>query len=349
MCLAIQILTGIALAKHYVPHIELAFDSVEHIMREVNYGWLLRYTHANGASMFFVAIYMHMGRGLYYRSYVYPRQYVWITGLILLLLLFATAFLGYVLPWGQMSFWGATVITNFFSTIPLIGEKISYFIWGGFGVNDATLKRFFVIHFALPFIMSAITAMHILLLHNVGSNNPLGVASPDLVRFSPNYHSKDLLGILVFLLLFILLVFFYPNALGHADNYIRANPLVTPAHIVPEWYFWPFYAILRAIPSKLGGVVLMALSLIIHFFLPYWDNTGPYRGPAFRPMFKFLFFGFIASFLFLGKLGQSPMEEPYITLSRISTAYYFLFFLFLRPLGTHELVLSEITAEVKKQ
>jgi len=271
MCLLIQIVTGVCLAMHYSPHVDLAFNSIEHIMRDVNNGWLLRYMHANGASMFFITVYIHIGRGLYYTSYGYPRLFLWYSGVVIFILMMATAFMGYVLPWGQMSFWGATVITNLFSAIPYVGESISFWLWGGFSVDNATLNRFFSLHYLLPFLISGLALVHLALLHLEGSSNPLGVCTKvDKVSFYPYFVLKDLFGFFLFLLVFAYFLFFEPNLMGHPDNYIRANALVTPTHIVPEWYFLPFYAILRSIPDKLGGVACMGLALVIFFFFTFF-------------------------------------------------------------------------------
>ena len=332
MCLIIQIVSGIFLAMYYTPHIAYAFDSVEYIMRTVNHGWLLRHTHANGASMFFIVIYCHIGRNLYYRSYIYPRQTLWLSGLILFVLLMATAFLGYVLPWGQMGYWGATVITNFFSVIPFIGVKIAYWLWGGFTVDNATLNRFFVLHFLLPFIIVAFTLLHIMLLHKAGSNNPLGIDSHDNITFYPYYAVKDLFSFLLMLHIFGYLIFFNPNLLGHPDNYIRANPLCTPPHIVPEWYFLPFYAILRAVPNKAGGIVLMAASILVLFLLPTLDEASPIRSPLFRPEFRIMFWVFISVALLLALLGTQPVAEPFTIISVSATIFYFFYFLIWLPL-----------------
>jgi ubiquinol-cytochrome c reductase cytochrome b/c1 subunit len=272
-CLIIQIISGLFLAVHYTADTALAFDSVEHIMRDVNFGWLLRYTHANGASMFLLVVYIHIARGLFFRSYVAPRQKLWYSGVVLFLLLMATAFLGYVLPWGQMSLWGATVITNLASAIPIVGQKVAYWLWGGYSVDNATLTRFFTFHFLTPFLMVGLTLTHLALLHVQGSTTPLGLEGIyDVIPFYPYFLIKDIFGFLVFLLVFSYLVFFEPNVLGHPDNYIRATPLITPPHIVPEWYFLPFYAILRAMPSKLGGVIAMGAAVGILFLLPRLDS-----------------------------------------------------------------------------
>ncbi|UFN50894.1 cytochrome b/b6 [Roseomonas sp. OT10] len=331
--LVIMIATGIFLAMNYTPHVNYAFDSVERIMRDVNYGWLLRYAHANGASMFFIVVYIHMYRGLYYGSYKTPRELLWILGVVIFLLMMATAFMGYVLPWGQMSFWGATVITNLFSAFPIVGEHIVTWLWGGFSVDNPTLNRFFSLHYLLPFVITGVVFLHIAALHITGSNNPLGIqpkGPQDTVPFHPYYTAKDSVGIVVYLLVFSLLVFFAPNYLGHPDNYIPANPLVTPAHIVPEWYFLPFYAILRAVPNKLGGVLMMFGAIAVLFVLP-WLDSSPVRSMRFRPLAKWFFFLWVIAFGVLMWTGGKPAEEPYVTTSRIATAYYFLYFLVILP------------------
>jgi len=342
-CLVIQILTGIFLAMHYTPNIELAFDSVEHIMRNVKNGWLLRYAHANGASMFFIVVYIHLFRGLYYGSYIAPRGLLWCSGVIILLLMMATAFRGYVLPWGQMSFWGATVITNLFSAIPIIGQSIVELLWGGFSVGNPTLNRFFSLHYLMPFLIVGLVLIHLSLLHKDGSNNPLGINSNvDTIPFYPYFYVKDLFGFLIFLFIFGVLVFFYPNLLGHSDNYIPANPLVTPAHIVPEWYFLPFYAILRSIPDKLGGVVAMIGSILILLALPLL-NTSEIRSTKYRPLFGFFYWFLALDFLILGWIGQKPVETPYIEVGMVATAFYFIFFIFLIPfLGLLEKYLLKV-------
>lgn len=332
LCLVIQIVTGIFLAMHYTPHIDYAFISVEHIMRDVNNGWLLRYTHANGASMFFIVIYCHIFRGLYYGSYIYPRGFLWASGVIIFLLMMATAFMGYVLPWGQMSFWGATVITNLFSAIPLVGKSIVEWLWGGFSVGNATLNRFFSLHYLLPFIIAALVLLHLALLHKDGSNNPLGInTNVEYVPFYPYYYVKDLFAFFIFALVFAILVFFYPNLLGHPDNYIPANPLVTPAHIVPEWYFLPFYAILRSIPDKLGGVVAMISAILVLLLLPVL-NTSEIRSGRFRPLYAFFYWFLVSDFLILGWIGQKPVETPYVEIGMGATVFYFAFILILVPL-----------------
>ena len=333
IALVIQIITGVVLAMHYTPHVDHAFSSVENIMRNVNYGWLIRYTHAVGASMFFTAVYLHICRGLYYGSYKAPRELLWHIGIVIFLMMMATAFMGYVLPWGQMSYWGATVITNLFSAIPLVGESIVTWLWGGFSVDNPTLNRFFALHYLLPFIIVALVMLHLIALHRHGSNNPKGIdvkSDKDTIPFHPYYTVKDLFGFGIYFLIFAFFIFYQPNYLGHPDNYIPANPLVTPPHIVPEWYFLPFYAILRAVPSKLGGVLLMFSSIIILFFLP-WLDRSKVRSANYRPMYRVAFWIFIVDGLILGYMGGKPPEEPYLTISRIAAAYYFFHFLILLP------------------
>ncbi|MFN7000068.1 cytochrome b/b6 [Elioraea tepidiphila] len=333
VCLVVMIVTGIFLAMHYTPHVDYAFDSVERIMRDVNYGWLLRYIHMNGASMFFIVVYIHIFRGLYYGSYKAPRELLWILGVVILLLMMATAFMGYVLPWGQMSFWGATVITNLFSAIPIVGPDIVTWLWGGFSVDNPTLNRFFSLHYLLPFVIVGVVFLHVVALHITGSNNPLGIepkGPQDTIPFHPYYTIKDSFGLVIFLIVFAFFVFFAPNFMGHPDNYIPANPLVTPAHIVPEWYFLPFYAILRAVPDKLGGVVLMFASIFVLFVLP-WLDTSPVRSMKFRPLARPFFWVFVAACLLLGYCGAMPAEGIWVVLSRVGTAYYFLYFLVILP------------------
>ena len=331
--LVIQILTGIFLAMHYTPHTDYAFNSVEHIMRHVNNGWLIRYMHSNGASFFFILIYCHIFRGLYYGSYIAPRGLLWCSGVIIFLLMMATAFLGYVLPWGQMSFWGATVITNLFSAIPFVGKNIVEWLWGGFSVDNATLNRFFSLHYLLPFLICGLTVLHLSLLHRDGSNNPLGInVDVETVPFYPYFYVKDLFFFLLVFLFFLIVVFYYPNFLGHPDNYIPANPLVTPPHIVPEWYFLPFYAILRSIPDKLGGVIAMIGAVLILLLLPVL-NTSEIRSSKFRPIFRVLYWFFISDFLLLGWIGQKPVESPFIEIGVGCTVFYFVFFLILLPLS----------------
>ncbi|MDX2100998.1 MAG: cytochrome b/b6 [Alphaproteobacteria bacterium] len=332
--LVIMIVTGIFLAMNYTPHTAYAFNSVERIMRDVNYGWLIRYIHMNGASMFFIVVYIHIFRGLYYGSYKAPRELLWILGVVILLLMMATAFMGYVLPWGQMSFWGATVITNLFSAIPIIGPEIVIWMWGGFSVDNPTLNRFFALHFLLPFVILGVVVLHIVALHQHGSNNPLGIdrkGPQDSIPFHPYYTVKDMYGFAVFFIFFAAFVFFAPNYLGHPDNYIPANPLVTPANIVPEWYFLPFYAILRAVPDKLGGVLLMFGSIAVLAALP-WLDTSKVRSATFRPIYKQLFWVFAACCVVLGWVGAMPAEGIYLVIARIATAYYFAHFLIILPL-----------------
>ena len=332
MCLIIQIVTGIFLAMHYTPHVDLAFSSVEHIMRDVNNGWLIRYLHANGASMFFIVVYCHIFRGLYSGSYMYPRARLWASGVIIFLLMMATAFMGYVLPWGQMSFWGATVITNLFSAIPFVGGSIVEWLWGGFSVDNATLNRFFSLHYLLPFAIAGLSLAHLSLLHTQGSNNPLGInTNVETIPFYPYFYVKDLFSVLILVAFFSFFVFFYPNALGHPDNYIPANPLVTPPHIVPEWYFLPFYAILRSIPDKLGGVVAMVSAILVLLLLPV-INTSEIRSSKFRPIFGIAYWFLVSDFLLLGWIGQKPVESPYIEVGMLATAFYFGFLLILVPL-----------------
>jgi len=332
MFLLIQIATGIFVAMHYIPNVDLAFFSVEHIMRDVNYGWLLRYLHSNGASMFFIVVYLHIFRGLYYGSYIYPRHLLWLTGVSILLLMILTAFMGYVLPWGQMSFWAATVITNFLTVVPYFGKDLVQWVWGGYSVNNATLNRFFSLHYLFPFLIFALSLLHLILLHNSGSNNPLGVNSKvDTVPFTPYYLIKDFYGISAFFIFFSIFVFFMPNYLGHPDNYILANPMVTPPHIVPEWYFLPFYAILRSVPNKLLGVLVMVLSIIVLFFLPFFSFLN-IRSNIFKPLHKLLFWFFLLDCLILGWVGGKPVETPYTEIGQFATFFYFFYFLFLLPL-----------------
>ncbi len=334
IALTVQLLTGIVLAMHYTPTAAGAFDSIEHIMRDVNWGWLLRYMHANGASFFFVVVYVHIFRGLYYGSYKAPREVLWMLGVVILILMMATAFMGYVLPWGQMSFWGATVITNLFSAVPLVGEQIVHWLWGGFAVGEPTLQRFFSLHYLLPFVIVGVVILHIWALHIPGSNNPLGidVKSPaDQLPFHPYYTVKDLFGLGVYLIVFAVFVFYLPNYLGHTDNYIPANPLSTPPHIVPEWYFLPFYAILRAVPDKLGGVALMFGSILVLFVLP-WLDASKVRSARFRPLYRIFFWFLVVDAIVLGIVGAHPPEGQWILIGRIATVYYFLHFLVILPI-----------------
>jgi len=334
MMLGIQILTGIILAMHYTPQVDLAFNSVEGIMRDVNYGWLLRYLHANGAAMFFFAVYVHIFRGMYYGSYKEPREVLWILGVILYLLMMATGFMGYVLPWGQMSFWAATVITNLFSAIPVVGDAIVTWLWGGYAVGNPTLNRFFSLHYLLPFLIAGVVVLHVWALHVVGQNNPAGVepqSDKDTVPFTPYATVKDGFMMVVFCILLAWFVFYIPNYLGHADNYIPANPAVTPAEIVPEWYYLPFYAILRSIPNKLLGVCALFASIGVLAFLP-WLDTSKVRSGRYRPLFRQFFWLFVASAVGLGWLGTKPPEGTYVILSRLLTLYYFAYFLVILPL-----------------
>ncbi len=334
LMLAIQIVTGIVLAMHYTPHVDHAFVSVETIMRDVNYGWLLRYLHANGASMFFLAAYIHMFRGMYYGSYKDPREVLWILGVILLFLMIATGFMGYVLPWGQMSFWAAKVITNLFGAIPVVGDSIVTWLWGGYSVGNPTLNRFYSLHYLLPFVIAGVVILHVWALHEVGQNNPTGVepkSDKETVPFTPYATVKDSFLMVVFLILLAWFVFYLPNYLGHADNYIPANPLVTPAHIVPEWYYLPFYAILRAIPSKLGGVIALGASIVILAFLP-WLDTSRVRSAAYRPLYRQFFWIFVLVCIGLGWLGAKPAEGGYVIAARFLTAWYFLHFLVILPI-----------------
>jgi ubiquinol-cytochrome c reductase cytochrome b subunit len=337
--LGIMIVSGIVLAMNYTAHIDYAFDSVERIMRDVNFGWLIRYIHMNGASFFFIVVYIHMFRGLYYGSYKAPREILWILGVVIMLLMMATAFMGYVLPWGQMSFWGATVITNLFSALPIIGEYIVTWLWGGFGVDNPTLTRFFSLHYLLPFAIAGVVILHLAALHQHGSNNPLGIdikKKGDTIPFHPYYTIKDLFGLGVFLTIFVAVIAYAPNYMGHPDNYIPANPLVTPSHIVPEWYFLPFYAILRAVPDKLFGVLAMFAAIAVLFVLP-WLDRSPIRSAKFRPVYFIFFWLFLADCILLGYCGAMPAEPPWVLISQFATAYYFAHFLMILPvLGLYE-------------
>ena len=332
VCLVIQIITGVTLAMHYSPNVLEAFNSIEHIMRDVNNGWLVRYLHSNTASAFFFLVYLHIGRGIYYGSYRAPRTLVWAIGTVILILMMATAFLGYVLPYGQMSLWGATVITNLVSAVPWIGQDIVEFLWGGFSVNNATLNRFFALHFVLPFVLVALVLMHLIVLHDTaGSSNPLGVSGNyDRITFAPYFLFKDLITIFIFIFVLSLFVFFMPNYLGDSENYIMANPMQTPPAIVPEWYLLPFYAILRSIPNKLLGVIAMLLAILIILILPITD-LGRSKGFQFRPLSKFMFWVFVINFLILMKLGACHVESPFIEFGQISTALYFSYFLIIVP------------------
>jgi len=332
LCLIIQIITGVTLAMHYNASVAEAFNSVEHIMRDVNNGWLIRYLHSNTASAFFFLVYLHVGRGLYYGSYKAPRTLVWTIGTVILVLMMATAFLGYVLPYGQMSLWGATVITNLMSAIPWVGQDIVEFLWGGFSVNNATLNRFFALHFVLPFVLAALVLMHLIALHDsAGSGNPLGVSGNyDRIPFAPYFIFKDLITIFLFIVVLSIFVFFMPNALGDSENYVMANPMQTPPAIVPEWYLLPFYAILRSIPNKLLGVIAMFSAILIILALPFTD-LGRSRGLQFRPLSKIAFYVFVANFLILMQLGAKHVESPFIEFGQISTVLYFGHFLVIVP------------------
>jgi len=331
-CLVIQIVTGVTLAMHYNPSVAEAFNSVEHIMRDVNNGWLIRYLHANTASAFFFLVYLHIGRGLYYGSYRAPRTLVWTLGVVIFILMIVTAFLGYVLPYGQMSLWGATVITNLMSAIPWIGQDIVEFLWGGFSVNNATLNRFFALHFVLPFVLAALALMHLIALHDsAGSGNPLGVSGNyDRLPMAPYFLFKDLITIFLFIVILSVFVFFMPNVLGDSDNYIMANPMQTPPAIVPEWYLLPFYAILRSIPNKLLGVVAMLSAILALLAMPFTDLSRS-RGLQFRPLSKIAFYVFIANFLILMQLGAKHVESPYIEFGQVSTVLYFAHFFIIVP------------------
>nr|UFZ13240.1 cytochrome b [Orohermes crepusculus] len=325
LCLMIQLMTGLFLAMHYTADISSAFNSVTHICRDVNYGWVLRTLHANGASFFFICIYLHIGRGMYYGSYKF--MYTWMIGVILLFILMGTAFMGYVLPWGQMSFWGATVITNLLSAIPYLGTLLVQWIWGGFAVDNATLTRFFTFHFMLPFILMAITMIHLLFLHQTGSNNPLGTNSNfDKIPFHPYFSFKDLTGFIMILFLLIMLTLLYPYYLGDPDNFTPANPLVTPIHIQPEWYFLFAYAILRSIPNKLGGVIALIMSIAILFILPFY-NKNKFQGIQYYPINQMLFWMMVTIIILLTWIGARPVEDPYILTGQILTILYFLYYL----------------------
>nr|UXW88441.1 cytochrome b [Henosepilachna vigintioctomaculata] len=325
MCLMIQILTGVFLVMHYCPDINFAFNSVSHICRDTNYGWLIRTIHANGASMFFICLYIHMGRGIYYSSYKFIQT--WIIGIMILFLSMATAFLGYVLPWGQMSFWGATVITNLFSAIPYIGNTLVYWLWGGFAVDNATLSRFFSLHYLMPFLITSLILIHLMFLHQTGSSNPLGMNSNlDKIPFHPYFSYKDLLGMIIFTLIFIFIILIKPYNLSDPDNFIPANPLSTPIHIQPEWYFLFAYTILRSIPNKLGGVIALFSSILIFLFLPFMNNKLM-KSNNFYLLNKKLFWFFVVLLIFLTWLGSQPVEIPFIFTSQVCTILYFMYFL----------------------
>jgi ubiquinol-cytochrome c reductase cytochrome b/c1 subunit len=332
--LIVMIITGVALSMQYTPQVSLAFDSVERIMRDVNWGWMIRYIHLNGASFFFVVTYIHIFRGLHYGSYKEPRELLWILGVVILLLMMATAFVGYVLPWSQMAFWGATVITNLFSAIPVVGQAIVTWLWGGFSVDNPTLNRFYALHYLLPFVIVGVVILHLIALHQHGSNNPLGIdrkGSQDSIPFHPYYTVKDMFGLSVFLIIFAVFVFYLPNYLNGADAYIPANPLQTPSEIVPEWYFLPFYAILRSLPNKLAGVIAMFSAVGILFIVP-WLDTSKVRSAYFRPIYKWVFWLLVIDAVVLGWVGANRPEGVYVLVGRVGTLYYFLHFLILMPL-----------------
>ena len=341
LCLMIQIVTGIVLAMHYTGSTAAAFDSTEFIMRDVNWGWMLRYAHANGAAAFFAVIYMHIFRGFYYGSYKAPREMIWLLGVTIFLLMMATAFMGYVLPWGQMSYWAAQVITGFFTAFPIIGDGLKEWLLGGFAPDNATLNRFFSLHFLLPFVILGVVILHVWALHIPGSSNPTGVevkAASDTVPFHPYYTAKDGWTVALFMVIYGIFVFYMPNALGHPDNYIPANPMQTPAHIVPEWYFWPFYAILRSftqdllfIPGKLMGVLAMFAAILVWFIMP-WLDKSPVRSASYRPLYRKFFWALVADVLLLGYCGVQSAEQPYILISQLATIYYFAHFFIIVPL-----------------
>lgn len=328
--LFVQLITGVFLAMHYVPHVELAFFSVENIMRDVQAGWLLRYAHANGASFFFIAVYIHILRGIYFGSYVRPKQSVWVLGVAIFLLMILTAFLGYILPWGQMSLWGATVITSLATAIPVVGYEFVLWIWGDFSVSNATLNRFYSLHFLLPFIILGVVFLHLAFLHSTGSNNPLGLSVVEKISIYPYFILKDFVGVAFFLVFFLIFIFYWPNVLNHPDNYINADALVTPHLILPEWYFLIFYAILRSIPHKLGGVIAMLCSIVVLLVLP-WLHSAEVKSSRFRPLYKMLYWLFVACCFILGWVGSQPVEDPYVFIGQLSTIFYFFYLLVLMP------------------
>ena len=330
--LAVQIITGIILAMYYTPTADLAFASVRHIIMDIDYGSFIRMYHASGSSLFFFVVYLHVFRGLYYGSFAYPRQLVWVSGVIILLIMIVTAFMGYVLPWGQMSFWAATVITNLVSVLPFVGNDILIWLWGGFSVDDATLHRFFSLHYLLPFVLLALVGIHIILLHENGSNSVLGINHKvDLIPFNPYFIFKDVFSTLLLLFFFNFYAIKHKPAIIDADNYIEANPLVTPAHIVPEWYFKTFYAILRSVPDKAGGTFLLLMSVIVLMLFPFYTKAFINSG-VFRPLYKFFFWFFIMDFIILAWIGGKPVEEPYYTIGQIATCFYFFYFIIILPL-----------------
>ncbi len=345
LCLVIMILSGIFLAGHYVPHVDKAFSSVERIMRDVPGGWLIRYIHMNGASFFFIVVYLHMFRGLYYGSYKNPRELLWLMGVVIFLLMMATAFMGYVLPWGQMSFWGATVIVNLFSAIPLVGDSLVTWLLGGFSVGNPTLNKFFSLHYLFPFLIVGMTFLHLIALHQFGSNNPTGIAVTDekkeTIPFHPFYTVKDLFGFGIFLIIYCYFIFFQPNFFGEPDNYIPANPLVTPPHIVPEWYFLPFYAILRSIPDKLGGVIMMFGAVFMLAIVP-WLDTHPVKSGRYRPYFRPFFALLVVTCLLLGWVGANPPEGWFLLLGRVATFYYYAYFLLILPFLSKKEPITEL-------
>jgi quinol-cytochrome oxidoreductase complex cytochrome b subunit len=327
--LIIQVVTGIFLAMHYIPSAEFAFLSVEHIMRDINLGWLLRYIHSNGASFFFLCVYFHILRNIYYITYIKPRDLVWVIGMLLFILMILVAFLGYVLPWGQMSFWAATVITSLASVLPIYGDNVVVWLWGGFSVDHATLTRFLSLHYVTPFILIALVFLHVVILHDTGSSNPLGkFLTLDKIWFNPYFTIKDIFSCVLLFFCFCIFLYFLPNYLGHTDNYIKANPLATPAHIVPEWYFLPFYAILRSIPNKAGGILVLLLTLVLLIFLPYFNNAK-IKNITYTDLFKWFFYVFALTYLLLGWLGGSPIEFPYIWIGQLFTLVFLVILLFL--------------------